>query len=159
MTAISLTPSDVAALLALAVALWSAVQTGRFNKRQNDFAETAERLNRLLIEKEAAESEQQRKADVSANFVQIGKSNYRLKIFNRGVGVARNVRLEMLAGGDLLAGNELEQKFPLPLLERHQSIELIARVYMQSSRRAHVRLLWDDEAGDGHQKELWLDVF
>lgn len=156
---VPVTISDVAAFLALAVAIWSAVQTGRFNRRQNEFAETAQRLNELLIAREATETEQQRKADVSANFVKIGKHNYRLKVFNRGAGAARNLRLEMLAGADLIDDQELQQKFPLPHLERQQNVELLCGVHMQSSRRAHVKLLWDDDTGEGHTKELWLDVF
>lgn len=145
--------------MALGIAVWSAVQTGRFNRRQNDFAETAEHLNQLLIRREAADSEQQHTADISANFVKIGKSDYRLKVFNRGASTARSVRLEMLAGADLVSDSELQQKFPLPMLERQQGTELITHVHMQSPSRAHVRLLWDDDSGQGHQKELWLDVF
>ena len=157
--ALSLTSSDIVAILALLVAGWSAFQTGRFNKRQNDFAETAERLNQLLIAREAAETEQQAKADVSANFVKIGRNDYRLKVFNRGLGVAHNVRLEVLAGSELIGDSELRDKFPLPKLERQQHVDVLTRVHMQSPRRAHIKLLWDDDAGAGQQKELWLDVF
>ncbi|WP_380872107.1 hypothetical protein ACFB49_30550 [Sphingomonas sp. DBB INV C78] len=157
--AISVTVSDIAAFLALGVAIWSAIQTTRFNKRQNAFAETAQRLNELLITRDAAETELQRKADISANFVKIGKSNYRLKVFNRGAGAARNVRLEMLAGDGLIGDSELQQKFPLPVLEWQQYVELLCYVHLKSSRRAHVRLMWDDDGGQGQSKELWLDVY
>ncbi|MFD2138248.1 hypothetical protein ACFSLT_28840 [Novosphingobium resinovorum] len=121
-----MTVSDIAAFSALAVAIWSAVQTGRFNRRQNAFAETAERLNRLLIDKESAESQAQREADVGANFVKIAKNDYRLKVFNRGPVAARNVRLEFLAGGEVMMASELKQKLPVPALERHQTVELMA---------------------------------
>ncbi|MEQ6334719.1 hypothetical protein V2I08_14940 [Sphingobium sp. MK2] len=141
------------------MAIWSAIQTGRFNKRQSAFAETAERLNQLLIDKEASDSQSQRKADVSATFIKIGKNNYRLKVFNKGMVPARNVRLEMLSGESLVGQHELQQKFPLQVLERHQSVELITSVHHQSPRRAHVRLHWDDDAGEAHNKELWIDVF
>lgn len=159
MMSLSFTLSDVAAFLALAVAVWSAVQTGRFNKRQSAFAETAERLNQLLIDKEASDSQSQLQADVSATFIKIGKNNFRLKVFNKGMVSARNVRLEVLSGERLVGQHELQQKFPLPILERHQSVELITNVHHGSPRRAHVRLHWDDDAGEGHQKELWIDVF
>lgn len=151
--------SNVMALLALAVAGWSAYQTGRFNRRQNAFAEIAERLNRLLIAKEEAETEQQRQADLGANFYKCGKGSHRLKIFNRGAVAARNVRLEMLTGADLIGNEELSQKFPLPLLERQQVTELICFVHMSSPRRAHIKLTWDDELAANRIKELWVDVF
>ncbi|MGH6616348.1 hypothetical protein [Sphingomonas sp.] len=159
MTGFTVTASDVAAFLALVVAIWSAFQTGRFNRRQNDFAETAERLNQLLIAKEAAETEQQRQADLGANFVKLGKSNYRLKVFNRGAGAARNVRLEMLVGSELIAGRELAEKFPVPLLERQQGTELICFISMSAPRRAHIKLTWDDDIAIDRSKELWADVF
>lgn len=159
MTELNVTASDIAAVLALIVAIWSAVQTGRFNRRQNEFASTAERLNQLLIARETADTEQQRRAEVSANFVKIGKRNHRLKVFNRGAGVARNVRLELLSGGDLLADDELHEKFPVPAMEQHQTVELLAFVHLHSPRRCHVRLHWDDDIKEGQQKELWLDAF
>lgn len=159
MTPLPVTVSDIAAFSALAVAIWSAVQTGRFNRRQNAFAETAERLNRLLIDKESTELQAQRKADVGANFVKIAKNDYRLKVFNRGPVAARNVRLEFLAGGEVMMASELKQKLPVPALERHQTVELMASINMQSPRRAHIRIDWDDDAGTDHHKEVWSDVF
>lgn len=156
--AIAISVSDGAAVLALAIAIWSAVQTGRFNRRQNAFAETAERLNQLLIEREAADAAQRKGAELSANFVKIGKSDYRLKVFNRGPGSARNVRLEQLSGGHIGA-RELEQKFPLPLLERQQNIDFLVRVFLGSARRAHIKLYWEDDVSSVNEKELWLDVF
>lgn len=159
MTPLSVTVSDIAAFSALAVAIWSAVQTGRFNRRQNAFAETAERLNRLLIDKESAEWQAQRKADVGANFVKIAKSDYRLKVFNRGQVAARNIRLEFLAGGEVMMASELKQKLPVPALERHQTVELMASINMQSPRRAHMRIHWDDDAGTDQHKDVWSDVF
>ena len=158
MMAYSINASDVVALFALIIAGWSALQTGRFNRRQNEFSETAERLNQLLIAREASETELQRKAEVFANVVKIGKY-YSLKVFNRGLGPASNVRLEFIAGADLVPQNELNEKFPFPLLERQQGTELPVYVTMGSERRLHIRLLWDDDGGADQTKELWLDVF
>ena len=156
--AFTLTLSDVAAFLALIVAVWSVIQTTRFNKRQNAFAETAQRLNEMLIAREAADAEGQQAADVSANFIKIGKNDYRLKIFNRGPGVARNVRLEMLRGGDLLSRGEVEKKFPLALLERQQNVDLICFVHLGSDLTMEVRLFWDDDKEQGRSKELVLHL-
>lgn len=145
---------DLVALAALVIALWSAWKTDRFNKRQTVFQETNERLNLLLVEKEAAESEAQKRADVSANFYSSAKNTYRLKVFNRGQGSATNVRLEVLDQSELLIDSDIARKFPIPIMEQHQSVELIAAVHMGSPSRAHIRLLWDDAAGKDHAKEL-----
>lgn len=157
--ALTVTFSDIAAFLALAVALWSAVQTGRFNQRQNEFAETAEKLNSLLIAREAAETDQRQRAEVSANFVRIGKGNYRLKLFNRGMASARNVRLEVLEGESLFGRREFSEKFPFPILERQQHVDMIVFVGMGSPRRAHLRITWDDDAGQDQSADIWRDVY
>lgn len=116
MTGIKIGPGDVVALLALVIAIWSAWQTQRFNKRQTAFEETNERLNLMLIDKEAAESDAQKRADVSANFYKSGKHDYRLKVFNRGPNAATNVRLEVLDEAGILDDSDIARKFPVPIM-------------------------------------------
>lgn len=62
--------SNVVAGGALIVSIWSLHKTSRFNARQNELADTTERLNRLLIEREATEGLTSKKADLSANLFQ-----------------------------------------------------------------------------------------
>ena len=147
---------DGVALAALAMSFWSLHKTNQFNKRQQDFAETADRLNNLLIEREADENADTKRANISANLFQASKNNYRLKVFNRGKGTARNVRIVDLdtSGDSLLMPSDIDHKFPVPILEQHQSVELIAAMHMASPSRAHVRLIWDDDAGKDQEKEL-----
>lgn len=145
---------DVVALLALVLSAWSMKKTLDFNRRQNEFIATNDRLNQLLIEKESQETVSQKKADVSANFINIGKHDHRLKVFNKGRGTARNVRLEVLDDADLLHAGDIADKFPIPILEQHQSAEVIASVHMQSANRTHIKLMWDDDMGRNNTKEL-----
>ena len=145
---------DGVAVAAFVIAVWSAVRTDRFNKRQTVFEQTSERLNLILIGKEAEESEAQKRADISANFYQAGKGDYRLKVFNRGRGTAKNVKFESMDQGSLFMEDDIMHQFPIPRLEQHQSIELIGAMHNDSPRRAHIKLTWDDESGQGHAKEL-----
>ena len=145
---------DVVAGLALIIAIYSTWKSDRFNKRQAEFEKTNERLNLLLIEKEAGESKAAKCADVSANFYKSGKDTYRLKVFNKGKGIAKNIRFEVLDGGELFIDSDIARKFPVPTMEQHASVELLASVHMGSPSRAHIKLIWDDEAGQGHEKEL-----
>ena len=147
----------VAAVLALAVSLWSARKAHSFNARQNELFEITEKLSRVQLERETSETAAERKADISANFVQTGRS-YRLKVFNRGRGTARNVRLERMDDTDLLMQGDIDEKFPVPILEQHQWVELIAVVHMQSPPRAHIRLIWDDAHAVDNTKELTPSV-
>lgn len=145
------TVSDIVAVAAFGLSgytLW----------RQRKGDELTRKLNALQIEKEQAESISSRKADLFANFVKTGKSNYQFKIFNRGKGTARNIRMEVLSGNELLEHHDLKRKFPFPSLEPQQSIGLHAFVHLQSPRRATVKLTWDDDGG-GADKTITDDVF
>ena len=147
---------DIAAVLALILSAWSMKKTNDFNRRQKEFIDTNDRLNQMLIEKEAEESEAQRRADLSANFIKIGKSDYRLKIYNRGPGTASNVRVELLdqAARDMLVESDVARKFPVPILEQHQNVDLLAAVHMQSPSRIEIALVWDDAFGKDRRKPL-----
>lgn len=147
--------SAAVAFAALIVSLISLHKTNKFNQRQNDLAETTERLNRLLIERETAEGVATKKAELSANMIQVGKSEYKLKVFNRGKGVARNVRLIDLDNNDsILLASDISRKFPVPILEQHQWVDVIAAIHLGAAPRVHIKLQWDDETGVGHEKEL-----
>ncbi|KTE18768.1 hypothetical protein ATE67_16860 [Sphingopyxis sp. H050] len=145
------TVSDVMAVAAFglsAFALW----------RQRKSDDLARHLNQLLIQKETGETVAAKKGELSANFVNTGKSSYQFRIYNRGKGSARNIRFEILDGEDLFRVAGTAEKFPYPSLEPHQAINLPVRVHMQSPRRATVKLAWDDDAGGG-EKTITDDVF
>lgn len=145
------TISDVMAVAAFALSgftLW----------RQRKGDELTRKLNALLIEKETGETVAAKKGDLFANFVKTGKSSYQFKIYNRGKGVARNIRFEVLEGEELFQVGGMAAKFPYPSLETHQAINLQVRVHMQSPRRATVKLTWDDDAGGG-EKTIIDDVY
>lgn len=140
--------SAVVALVALIVSIISIRKT-------NKFGETTDQLNRLLIDREQADGLTSKQADLSANIIKLGKANYRLKIFNRGKGVAKNVKLiDMDKDHSVLIESDIEHKFPVPILEQHQSVELVAAVTLGSGPRIHIKLIWDDETGKNREKEL-----
>ena len=118
-------------------------------------AATAKELNRLLIERETQAGQDSKRADLSANLITVGKNNRRLKVFNRGKGTARNIRLiDLQTDESVLLRGDIEEKFPLPILEQHQSVEVLAAITLGGPLRAHVKLVWDDETGSDHEKEL-----
>lgn len=137
-----------AALLLSGFALW----------RQRGLDELTKRLNSLQIQKEEGDATASKQADVLGNFVRSGKNSYLFRVYNRGKGVAGNVRMEVILGDDLFASGDIKSKLPYPSLHPQQSFDMMVRVHMQSSRRATVKLLWDDDAGGG-SKEITADVF
>lgn len=146
---------DLASLVSAVVALVALIVSVVSIRKTNKFGETNDRLNRLLIEREQAEVMTAMQADLSANVISVGKTNYRLKIFNRGKGVAKNVRLiDMNTDNTVLIASDIQRKFPIPILEQHQSVELVAAVTLGSGPRIHIKLTWNDETGENREKEL-----
>ncbi|HIF9067569.1 TPA: hypothetical protein ACX6QT_000063 [Photobacterium damselae] len=152
--AITVDFGDVIALLAFGMAVYSTKKTLDFNKRQKEFIETNDRLNKLLLRKEKQEAISAHQADLSANFICVGKNNRKLKVFNKGKATARNVRIEFPDGNPLLMESDIDQKFPIPILEQYQSVELIATYCMNSPSRMTIKLNWDDATGIGNEKIL-----
>lgn len=145
-----------AAWLALVLAGISLYKNHRSDKRQDELAATTEQLNRLLIERETQAGQENKRADISANLITVGKNNYRLKVFNKGKGTARNVRLlDLQESRSILDRSDIQQKFPLPSLEQHQAVEVLAAIFLSGPRGSHIKLVWDDELGTDHEKELW----
>lgn len=150
-----MTASDIGSIASAVVALAALIVAVVSLRKTNKFGETTDRLNRLLIERETAEGVASKKADLSANMIKVGKNDHRLKVFNRGKGVARNVRLTDLNPTDsILIAGEISRKFPVPILEQHQSVEVIAANHTGAGPRVHIKLQWDDDTGAGHEKEL-----
>ncbi len=140
--------SAVAALVALIISLISLRKT-------NKFGETTDQLNRLLIDREASEGLASKRAELSANMINPGRNDHRLKVFNRGQGAAKNVRLYDLGGEEsILMASDISRKFPIPILEQYQSVELIVANHLGAGPRVHIKLQWDDETGADHEKEL-----
>ena len=151
-----MTLSDIGSIMSAFVAFGALIVSLISLHKTNKFGATTDRLNRILIDRETAESVAEKKAEVSANLYQRGKNDYRLKVFNRGKGRAKNVRIIDLDSNNdsLLMADEIREKFPLPILEQHQSLDLIACVTLGSHLRTHIKLQWDDETGTDHEKEL-----
>lgn len=146
-----------AAWLALLLAGISLYKNYRSDKRQAELAATTEQLNRLLIEREIQAGQDSKRADVSANLISVGRNDWQLKVFNRGKGTARNVRLiDLQEGESILLRDDIQATFPVPILEQHQCAEIVTSITHDGPFGAHVRLLWDDETGSDHEEELTL---
>lgn len=149
---VTIDAGDVIAGLAFLLSGYATWQTVSFNKKQKSLVESQEKLNKLLLEKENEDSLREKRADLGASFIKLGSNKYRLKIWNKGASTARNVRIEFPEGNDVVIDSEVTDKFPMESLERHQSVELIAAVHMQTKRKHVVRLIWEDDAQSHNEK-------
>ena len=149
---VTIDAGDIITGLAFLLSSYATWQTVSFNKKQKSLVESQEKLNNLLLEKENEDSLKEKRADLGASFIKLGSSKYRLKIWNKGASTARNVRIEFPEGNDVVIDSEVTDKFPMESLERHQSVELIAAVHMQTKRKHVVRLIWEDDAQSHNEK-------
>lgn len=156
--AISLTPSDIAAGLALALSAYATWKTIQFNNRQKSLIDSQEQLNKRLLSKEDAESDKDRRAELGATFIKLGSSKYRLRVFNRGKSTARDVNIEFPDGDDVVSQSDVSRKFPMEALEPHQSVELIASIHLGSKSKHTIRLSWSDEASASNEKTVYATI-
>lgn len=148
--------SGITAVAALALSLYSTITTFRFNRRQEELIQSQKALNALQQERERSDMAAAKQADVGANFVSLGKDSHRLRVFNRGAHVARDVRVEFPEGNDIVLERDLDGKFPMASLDRHQSVDLLAAVHFGSPPKLAVKLTWVD--GDGAERSKVLHV-
>lgn len=140
--------TDFIAFLALLISIYSAYKTIEFNKRQNEFANTADHLNKLLLRKEQEDAISAISADLNARVVKIGKGQ-RLKIYNKGKAPAKNVRLQFPVVRDFSIMHDV---LPLEVIQPGGNFDLIVATAMGAPSAVKIKLIWDDERG--HNQEL-----
>lgn len=141
--------------LAFVLSCYATFVTVRFNQRQKALIESQEQLNVMLLKQGQQEAASAGRADLGATFVKLGSSKVRLKIWNKGKALARNVRIEIADADEIFIPSEIDEKFPLETLEQHQSVELIASPHMGSKLKHAVRLMWDDDYSADNDKTVY----
>ena len=95
---------------------------------------------------------------MGANFVTIGSEKYRLRISNKGRAAAYHVTIDFPEGNDIILEDDIQEKFPLELLERGQSVDLIAMIAMGTKRKLAIRLSWESADGERCEKTVYVTV-
>jgi hypothetical protein len=143
---------DIIAFFALLLSSYSTYRTLKLKKSEKELIDVQKKLNQLILKKETKEAKEASKADLGANFITVGKHKHRLKVFNKGKANAYNVTIEFPDGNDTVIENNVEEKFPLELMERGQSVVLIAAFHTQSKSKLKVKLIWENENGKKSEK-------
>ena len=158
MTSLSISSSDIIALVALAISAYAAWKTVKFNDRQKSLIETQERLNRLLLEKEQGDLLAGKRADPGATMLRLGSNNYRIKIWNKGKSAARNVSIDFPDGNELVDDSDVAERFPLQILDPHQAVDLVAFVHMETKGKHAVKIRWSDDAQSENEKTVYITL-
>jgi len=156
--AVQIDLGDVFAGCALLLSMYATFTTAHFNRRQQSLIDSQERLNNLLLEKEQAGSLGEKRADLGASLIKLGKNKHRVKVWNQGKCPARNVQVEFPDGNDLVIPNDVDGKFPLEALATYQSVELIATVHMGTKAKHQIKLIWEDDDSANNEKVIYLTL-
>ncbi|MAZ91994.1 MAG: hypothetical protein CMF76_08515 [Maricaulis sp.] len=148
--------SAIIAGLALLVSLVALVLGELRNARQKKFVETQHELNERLLARELQNLQASSKADMGAKLIRMGKSSYRVKVWNQGEAVAHNVDIRIPEGTNIITEREVADKFPMEFMERHNSVELLAFVHMQTARKQPIEIVWSDDDGQNKSKIVYL---
>lgn len=146
---------DIIAALALCLSVYATWRSHRFKAKEAELMVLQEKVTSLVLEKEQREAEQAGQAELGANFVSIGSTKHRLKIFNKGKVPAHDVSITFLDGNDVVAVSEIEDKFPMEHIEPGQVVELVAAVHMGTKRKHAIRLTWTDPRGSERVKDVY----
>ena len=144
--------SEVIAALALLLSGYATWRAHKFKKKEEELLDLQTKVNALILEKEQREAIHATRAELGASFLSLGSNRYRLKIFNRGKAAAHSVAIEFPDGNDAIPESELNEKFPLEIMEPGQSVELIAAVHNGTRRKQAVHLKWTDLNGKAQEK-------
>ncbi|EDY2393185.1 hypothetical protein GU944_001756 [Salmonella enterica] len=147
---------DIFGGLAFLLSIYATIKTIKFNERQKALIDAQEKLAHLQLNKERNELEHAKKGDVKASVVSFGNNKYKLRVFNQGKGVAKNVRIEFPDNNSPISMTDVNSKFPFESLVSYQSVDLIASADLGRVSKFTVRLTWDDDYKEGNESEVYL---
>lgn len=151
-------PGDIIAFLALVTSVYAIYQNHKTNQRQAGLLDMEIKLNKLLIQKEQEEVLSKLKADIKGRYYKIGTNQHRLKLWNDGLGTAKNVSIDFNEqDGIPLLLDDIESKFPIDMNFKY-SVELLAAICWETPRKHSIFIKWEDETGNDQKKELVLTI-
>ena len=144
----------VISVVSLLLSVISFIVSIKSQKLQNKVNEIELKLKKYeLAEKE---KEQQKVPCIDARIIHITKGNYRIKIWNSGNAVAKNVTASWDEGSQIIFFDQ--EKMPFELLEPQKSFDLAISTYIGSPRKLCITTVWEDSDGKKHNKEQWCDL-
>lgn len=149
---------DVIAGFALLFSIYATFKTVQFNNRQQKLIDTQEKLNQLLLNREASDIELDKQAELGASILKLGNNKYRLKIWNKGKAPAQDVSIDFPEGNEIISEREVNEKFPLQFLDIHQTVELIAVIGMSTKSKHLIKLEWSDGRVQRVEKSIWVTI-
>ncbi len=149
---------EIAALaisaVSLVVAIVSFINSTKSQHLQDRINEIELKLKEYALEEK--EKEQQKVPCIEARINHIIKGKYKIKIWNSGNAVAKNVTASWDKESQIIFFDQ--EKMPFELLEPQKSFDLVISTYCGSPRKLCITTAWEDSDGEKHCKEQWCDL-
>lgn len=154
------TINSLIAIVALVISTISLVRARKVQTKQIEFEAVSAALAKKQLELIEKKEKTQEQANVTAELVKVGRTDYRFVIMNQGATVATNVTFEIDATSpdNPLAINECQRKLPYPSLKPGQSFTLIAALYLRSAMSYHTHLKWKNPDGSQGINDIYLSI-
>ena len=144
----------ILSILSLLLALISFIVSFKSQRLQNRVNEIELKLKQYELEKK--EEEQLKIPLIEARIIHIIKNKYKIKVWNSGNGVAKNISVSW---GEISGITNFDKdKMPFEFLEPQKSFELLLITYDFPPRKICITTEWEDEAGEKHTKIQWCDM-
>jgi hypothetical protein len=152
--------SSVVAGVAIVISVVSVVRTHKVQAKQLEFEAITAALAKKQLELLEKKEQRREQANLTAELVNVGRTDYRFVITNIGVAVASDVTFEIdpKSPDNPLVANECVRKLPYPSLQSGQSFTLIAALSMESAMSYNTQLKWKNPDGSQGTNNVHLSV-
>ena len=141
--------------LSFIVASVSLIKSIKAQKMQIKINELEYKIKKYELDKIDAEKANSNKACIEARIINISRDKYRMKIWNSGDLIARNIEVKtednagLIFMGDMLPYEELDAKksFEIPLI-----------IYPGTSRKSYVITSWTEENGEVRENKQFVSL-
>ncbi|MCH8490010.1 MAG: hypothetical protein LAT81_08795 [Oceanicaulis sp.] len=125
-------------------------------------ASRLERLQVKLSERQLAKDDEERQlaksAQIDVRLIRASKTQWVLKVWNKGPAPAHNVQIFAPPNGAFVAQSTIDLKFPMEVMRPHQSVDLTASPPLKPPFKATLRATWALETGETQHSEIIITV-
>ncbi len=141
--------------ISVIIAVIAIIQSSKAQKLQNKINELDTKIKEYELEKIEKEKTEASSSIIRARAINVGKNNYRLKIYNAGNTTAYNISAQISSEYCVMLIND---KMPFEELEPQNGFDEVLIVHMGSARKFKIELNWQDKDGNAHKDEQFCSI-
>ena len=145
---------DTAALVISGISLVLAVISFVISVKSQNLQNKVNEIELKLKKYELDEKEKQ--ACVEARIIHEIKNRYKIKVWNSGNSIAKNVVASWNNSDGIIFFDK--EKMPFEILEPQKSFELVINTFSGAPGKLQIKTEWVTEAGEKKEKIQWCDM-